>query len=93
MLPTAVHNRYASRYNIGDKKAMLSLDAFREAAKRHTDAARVWLKILENIASNELTSMFNRLPQERISEPAINFALEVLKINRNRLLELLEELY
>ena len=84
--------RSALYAQIGDKKALRPLDAFREAAQQATNAASVWLECLSCVSSTETLALFNRVPSNRISETAIAFAQDILEINQRRLLGLREEL-
>ena len=43
---------------------------------------------LESISNNKIENIFRRIPNELISEPAINFALALLEANKKRLLSL-----
>jgi hypothetical protein len=77
---------------VGDKKPMRTMDAFALAANRYPETARVWLSQLENIASNTMQNIFERIPSTRISELSVRFALEMLFINKRKLLSLSSKL-
>jgi HipA-like C-terminal domain len=76
----------------GDKKALPTLDVFFQAAQRDPNAAMIWLNQLENISSTDLRELLTRIPSERISTVALEFAHQILNINRSRLLRFREEL-
>jgi HipA-like C-terminal domain len=76
----------------GDKKALPIVDAFFQAAQRSPAAALVWLNHLEKISPTSLRELLTRIPSTRISSVALEFALQILDINRSRLLQLREEL-
>jgi hypothetical protein len=73
---------------VGDKKPLNTFDAFRQAAEDNPNAAYTWLDYLAKISTTDTLELFHRIPGERISSTAIDFAQEILKINRIRLLEL-----
>jgi hypothetical protein len=71
-----------------DSKPMTPYDAFGEMAKRFPDAARIWLNCLSNISDDMIESLFNRIPADRISAVAAEFAMRLLHINRISLLNI-----
>jgi hypothetical protein len=91
-------NNYAAKSRsgiyakVGDRKAMLTLDVFEEAAARYPQAALIWLQRLANISEEDILSLFARVPEEFISEISIEFARQILTINRHRLLQIGEKL-
>lgn len=76
----------------GDQKTLKTFDAFYLAAQGYPDAALLWLDYLSNISSANTSELFERIPQERISPSAIEFAQRILEFNRSRLLKLRESL-
>jgi len=77
---------------VTDKKPLKTLGAFCEAAKLYPDAAHIWLALLERVSSNDTLKLFERIPDDRISSTAIEFAQAMLTANRNRLLTLRDSL-
>ncbi|KPK76189.1 MAG: hypothetical protein AMJ79_07720 [Phycisphaerae bacterium SM23_30] len=77
---------------VGDKKPLTTFDAFYKAACQRPQAAKIWLKHLADISLESIKLLFNRVPEDRITPEAVKFALEMLKINQNRLLDLQEKL-
>ncbi|MGB5595571.1 MAG: hypothetical protein WBM62_16265, partial [Crocosphaera sp.] len=73
--------------NVGDRKPLTTLDAFREAAQLHTTAANIWLDHLSKVSINDTLELFKRIPDDRISSTAIKFAQKILEINQNQLLK------
>jgi len=73
-------------------KPMSTLDAFREAGKVRQRAARAWLDSLARLSLQDVKIIFDQIPRDRISEVAIEFALRMLELNRQRLLGLYEVL-
>ncbi len=91
-------NNYAAKSRsgiyakVGERKAMLTLDVFEEAAERYPQAALIWIQLLANISEEDILSLFSRIPEEFISKISIEFARQMLTINRNRLLKIGEKL-
>lgn len=79
---------------VGDRKTLKTFDVFDKAAQRYPNAAKIWLKYLEEISTTDdvVLQLFQRIPKERISEPAINFAQKILELNQHRLLKLRDKL-
>jgi hypothetical protein len=50
----------------------------------------IWLEHLERISQADTLLIFNRIPQKRISNIAVEFAQKILELNQNRLLKLRE---
>jgi len=73
-------------------KPLKTFEAFREAALYYPQAAQVWLNCLTRISVNDTLAIFNRIPRARISQITIDFSQEILKFNRERLLELTGDL-
>jgi hypothetical protein len=70
-----------------DGKQMKTFDAFVMAARLRPRAASVWLTQLRAISDRDILDLFQRIPTQRISEPAIDFARSILNYNRMRLIE------
>jgi len=68
-------------------KPLTTLDAFREAARRRPRAAQAWLNSLATISDEAVEHLISRIPEERMSRPASQFATKLLQLNRRRLLE------
>ncbi|MBD2530615.1 hypothetical protein H6G97_13955 [Nostoc flagelliforme FACHB-838] len=75
-----------------ERGTLKAVDAFREAQQRHPNAARVWLNNLARVSSNDTLDIFKRIPSERISQTAIEFAQKILEFNQSRLLKLQDTL-
>jgi hypothetical protein len=69
-------------------KPMTTLDVFTEAARLNLRAAKAWLERLTEISENDLTKIFDQIPNDRISDAARRFAMKMLELNQKRLLEL-----
>lgn len=77
---------------VRDTKPLKIYDAFCQAAKLYPNAANVWLDILATISAYNTLVLFQRIPGERISPMAIEFAQKILEINQKRLLEFKSQL-
>lgn len=74
------------------QKAMSPMDAFCKAATMRPEAAKVWLRRLKQLPSQMTLSIFERIPDDRISSVARHFAQRLLDLNRERLLVVTKEL-
>jgi hypothetical protein len=73
-------------------KRLPTVDAFKHAASLAQDAAIGWLDRLEAITDESLTDIFDNIPDDRISKPAISFAKRLVMINKDRLNRIREQL-
>lgn len=85
-------SRSATYDKVGDRKPMLTLDLFEQAAQKYPKAAMIWLQNLAHISAEDTLSLFNCIPKNYISEISIEFAQTILTINQNRLLQIRENL-
>lgn len=69
-----------------DTKPLSTIDAFRIAARWRPDAARTWLKKLENVSLADVRGITDRVSHEEMSDTAKRFTLQILDLNRQRLL-------
>ena len=76
----------------GDSKPMLTFDVFAAVTRDYARSAALWLDQLAKISSEQTKTLLYRIPQSRISPIALEFAHQMLDINRDRLLCLREEL-
>lgn len=74
------------------ERALSPLDAFRKAAAKRPEAATAWIRRLGQISAQVVGSIFEKIPDDRISNLASTFAQRMLKLNRERLLVVQEEL-
>ncbi len=63
---------------VGDRKTLKTFDAFYQSAQRYLNAASLWLDCLGKISSTSTLELFERIPQERISPTAIQFACRLI---------------
>ncbi len=71
------------------ERPLSTVAAFREAAKLVPEARVYWLQRLKAISLADFRAIFDNIPSTEITEPARNFALKMLEINRIRLLQIL----
>jgi len=71
-----------------DAKPLPLINAFQLASWHNPQASKIWLEKLENVTIDGITEIFERIPEQRISEISKDFAIRLLEINRQRLLEL-----
>jgi hypothetical protein len=77
---------------IGKSKPIKTFESFAEAAKLYPKAACVWLNILETLSQDDTLQLLQRIPENRVSVIAIEFAQNILNYNRDKLLKLREQL-
>ena len=65
----------------------MTLAAFQEAGRIAPRAAVFWLATLDRVSRADFEGILSLVPPSEVSEPAKAFALEVLTVNRSRLLE------
>ncbi|MDQ3711367.1 MAG: HipA-like protein [Acidobacteriota bacterium] len=80
--------RSAIYANEADAKPLSLIDAFRAASSLNPQASEIWLEKLENVTIDAVKEIFERIPEERISDISKEFAIRMLEINRQRLLKL-----
>ena len=69
-----------------DKKPLLTVDAFFEAVSERPSAKKYWLNKLENLTEEEISDIFNAVPDDVISSDAREFAFQMVIENKKRLL-------
>nr|VFJ51029.1 MAG: hypothetical protein BECKFW1821B_GA0114236_100819 [Candidatus Kentron sp. FW] len=69
------------------KKPLLTLELFEKAARKSPKAARIWLDQLQKVSINTCQNLFDQLPPDEITPVAKEFALEMLALNKKRLLD------
>ena len=88
----AERSRSAFYRQESDKRPMSTLEVFRAIAQQYPKSANLWLEKLAQLSSQDLTSLWERIPSHRISQPALEFGYRMLEINRRRLLNPQEDL-
>lgn len=76
--------------HFNDKEPVSPVDALSMAMERAQDAGRLWLSRLEGLSDGTLSLIVARVPSQRVSEPARQFAELLMVENRRALLRLLE---
>jgi len=77
----------SSFYQDGGKKPISTIEAFQWFAARRTSAAAAWLDRLAAATPRHFEAIVDRVPEGRMSAIAREFTTELLRINRNRLLD------
>jgi hypothetical protein len=72
-------------YLAGANKPLTTLAAFAETTKDRPDARRAWIEILRKVAEADFWAIISRVPAERMSNPARDFAYALLEVNRDRI--------
>ena len=72
----------------GVEETIHPIDAFHQAADRHSETANAWLNRLEIVQPTAVEAIFDRIPEVRISDVSIDFAVRQLSLNRDALLDL-----
>jgi hypothetical protein len=75
-------------YSTGATKALTPLGAFAQSTMDRPAARRAWVDRVRSIADNDFWTIIDRVPAERMSKPAREFAYALLKVNRARILSL-----
>ncbi len=70
-----------------DNKPLSTLAVFQQFADKSPKAARFWLQQLDDISDEQCQTIFTKIPETEISEVAISFAMKLLSLNKQRLLE------
>jgi len=66
-------------------KPLSPLGAFAEATRDRPQTRRVWIERAARITDDQLRSIIEAVPETRMSRPAREFALELLRVNRARI--------
>jgi len=69
-----------------------TLDAFLESANLRPEAAKAWVNRLNAIPVDQIQEIFAQFPPGEISQVAADFSLQMLKLNKVRLLSSIENL-
>ena len=72
--------------NPTSEKPLTTMAAFQEAAKLVPEARDYWLNRLAATGLADYSGIFDNIPPQEITEPAREFALKMLEVNRDRLL-------
>ncbi|MGY6278129.1 phosphatidylinositol kinase [Methylomonas sp. MgM2] len=96
-LHTRDRNRHISAYvekarsaiylNKTERKPLSTVEVFGMAAERSKKAASVWREVLGGISKQQCIAVFEKIPSVEISEAAIEFAVTLLELNKQRILK------
>jgi len=84
---TGFVNKAQSAFYGKDLKRLKTIDAFTLASKLNKEASDYWLNKVKRLPIRSVEDIFNKIPPHLISNAAIDFALEIFKENRKRLLK------
>ncbi|MDR3569774.1 MAG: hypothetical protein P4L43_17255 [Syntrophobacteraceae bacterium] len=84
---SAYVKRAKSAFFDKEGKRISTVEAFRLAAKKRPKAAPIWLAKLRDTSVAQYYSIFKRICMDLISPEETRFALEMLRLNRERMLE------
>lgn len=70
-----------------DSRPLGTIEAFLEFGKRSTDAAHFWTQRLERISDAKIEFILQQIPLSRMSDISRRFSLQLLQMNRQRILE------
>jgi len=71
-----------------DEKPMKTLDAFIYFYSKYPTAGEYWINKLSQLNETDIQNVFNKIPTNLISDKSIEFSIEVLNENKNRLLDI-----
>lgn len=77
---------YSSNSQHGTK-SLLTLDAFLQAGHQNIEAAQSWQHQISLVTEKEIHEIFQQVPNELMSQTARTFTIELLKLNRQRILD------
>jgi len=80
--------RSAIYLRTGDKKPLLTLDAFSRFSEHATNARRIWLDKVKGLSEDSLRECVERVPPDILSRSSAEFVCQLLLFNRERLLNL-----
>ncbi len=67
-------------------RPLLLMEAYERFAERNHEAARIWLERLRAVPMQQVSGIIDEVPSDRMSPVCRQFTLELLEINRQRLL-------
>jgi hypothetical protein len=86
-----VRARCALYNNETDKHPLLTWQAFAAAMRYCTTGALRWLQVLDSVGDAEIATIIDNVPHERISDTAAEFAKQLMRQNKARILALVED--
>lgn len=73
-------------------KILKTIDSVKICGKEDKDSTLYWLKKIENIDIKDIMRIFEKIPKDLISEISVEFALEMIKKNKKRLVDYKKDL-
>ncbi len=86
------YSKYSVSFFDFQSSDITGIEAFKQAAELRPKAAKIWLDRLLRIQPEQIQSIFDRLPDNRITESAKLFAIEILNYNCTQLLDYRQKL-
>jgi hypothetical protein len=86
IIESYIENANSAFYTSDGSTRLKTIDTFERAAKRNPSAGKFWLNRLNNISDNDVHTIFKNVPTSEITDLATEFAKNMLKLNKNRLL-------
>lgn len=83
-----VERAYSAFYSSKDSKRLSTMKAFEGSARRNPVAGNFWINRLQSISDRDIKRIFESIPKTEISKAAVEFAMEMLRLNSNKLLEI-----
>jgi hypothetical protein len=65
-----------------------TIESFQKASLKYKKAATFWIKKIKSVSNDDVQLILSNIPGTEISEPAVDFAREFLKLNRDRILDI-----
>jgi hypothetical protein len=87
---TYVERARSALYSATSAKPLSTLDAFITGCRYDIQAARHWLDKLRGLEDSAVYDVIWRVSPERMSEEAKNFAFQMLRLNKQRILEAIQ---
>jgi hypothetical protein len=85
--PSNYTNQYKSIFTEGNRR-LSTLEVFDRSAQLYPAAAQIWQKKLAAITPEQIDEIFDRIPDDRITQNADRFARQLLEYNRGEILEI-----
>lgn len=68
-------------------KRLSTLEAFAMISGHNPAAADAWVAQLDNLSKQSVSNLFQAVPENMISQPAIDFAVVMIMANKSRILK------
>jgi hypothetical protein len=82
----ASRSRSAFYRHPADSQALLTMDAFYDAANLRSRSAKYWIRKLSGVESRDIENILDQFPSSIMSNIAKQFAFEMLRVNKENIL-------